>query len=249
LRQRLALNVRVRRSGRTTIVPATRVVPGDIVELAAGNLVPADGRVLQARGTSWSPRPASPGESFPVEKTPGPSAGSTPIGQRSGCVWMGTSVRSGTARVLVVSTGRDTAFGAVARQLKTAPPEPAFARGVRRFGYLLLRLMIVIVLAVLAVNAALGRATIDSLMFAVALAVGLSPELLPAIVSVTLARGARGMARRGVLVRRLDAIEDLGAMSVLCTDKTGTLTEGRMRLDAATDAGDRPATGRGASHG
>jgi P-type Mg2+ transporter len=234
LRRRLALTVRVRREHRTVVIQASEIVPGDIVELSAGNRVPADGRVLSARDFLVTAASLT-GESFPVEKSPAVSAQAAPLAQRTGCVWMGTSVRSGTASVLVVSTGRDTAFGHVARQLRGPPPEPSFARGVRRFGYLLLRLMVVIVLLVLLVNAALGRTTIESLMFAVALAVGLSPGLLPAIVSVTLALGARAMAGRGVIVRRLDAIEDLGSMSVLCTDKTGTLTEGRMTLQAATD--------------
>jgi Mg2+-importing ATPase len=150
---------------------------------------------------------------------------------------MGTSVRSGIATVLVVKTGRATAFGLAASRLAMRAPEPEFARGVRQFGYLLVRVMVVMVIFVLAVNQMLGRPAIESLLFAVALAVGLSPELLPAIVSVTLAHGARAMARRGVIVRHLEAIEELGSMDVLCTDKTGTLTAGSMALDAAVDAG------------
>jgi len=152
-------------------------------------------------------------------------------------VFLGASVRSGTAKVLVVRTGSRTEFGAIAERLRARPEETDFARGVRQFGYLLIRVMVVIVLFVLAVNVALDRPVVESLLFAAALAVGLSPELLPAIISVTLSAGARAMARRGVIVRRLDAIENLGSMTILCTDKTGTLTEGTIVLNEALDAG------------
>jgi Mg2+-importing ATPase len=144
-------------------------------------------------------------------------------------------VRSGTAKVLVVETGRRTAFGAIAARLRAREPETNFAHGLRRFGYLLIRSMVVIVLSVLTVNLLLHRPLVESLLFSVALAVGLSPELLPAIVSVTLSAGARAMSQQGVIVRRLDAIENLGSMTVLCTDKTGTLTEGTIVLAEATD--------------
>ena len=143
-------------------------------------------------------------------------------------------------RVLVVRTGRRTEFGAIAARLRARQPETDFARGVRQFGYLLIRVMVVIVLFVLTVNLALDRPVIESLLFAVALAVGLSPELLPAIISVTLSAGARAMSKRGVIVRRLDAIENLGSMNILCTDKTGTLTEGAIVLIEVLDAANRP---------
>jgi Mg2+-importing ATPase len=177
------------------------------------------------------------GESFPVEKRPGTVKPDAPLSARTNAVFLGASVRSGTAKVLVVETGHRTAFGAIAAQLKARPTETDFARGVRQFGYLLIRVMVVIVLFVLTANLLLGRPLIESLLFAVALAVGLSPELLPAIVSVTLSAGARAMSRRGVIVRRLEAIENLGSMDILCTDKTGTLTEGKIVLNDALDAG------------
>ena len=153
-------------------------------------------------------------------------------------------MRSGTAKVLAVKTGRRTEFGAIAARIKARPPETEFARGIRQFGYLLIRVMVVIVLFVLTVNLLLGRPVIESLLFAVALAVGLSPELLPAIISVTLSAGARAMAKRGVIVRRLDAIENLGSMDILCTDKTGTLTEGAIVLQRCPRCRG-PAIGRG----
>jgi Mg2+-importing ATPase len=234
LERRLALRARVLRDGTETLVPAEHVVPGDIVLLAAGNLIPADGVVLAAQDFLVS-EAAMTGESFPVEKRPGAVPADAPLAKRSNCVFLGASVRSGTARVLAVRTGRRTEYGAIAASLAAAQPETAFMRGVRDFGAMLVRVMTVVVLFVLTANLLLERPPIDSLLFAVALAVGLSPELLPAIVAVTLAAGARAMSRRGVIVRRLEAIEDLGAIDVLCTDKTGTLTEGKVALHAALD--------------
>jgi len=239
LRQRLALTVRALRDGTLRSVATGGLVPGDIIELAAGSLVPADGLVLRARDFLVTEASLT-GEPFPVEKQPGRVAHDSPIAARSNCVHLGTSVRSGTATVLVVRTGRRTVFGEVAASLRARAPESEFERGIRRFGHLLVRVMLVIVAFVLVVNQALGRSAIESLMFAMALAVGLSPELLPAIVSVTLSHGARAMARRGVIVRRLQAIENLGSIDTLCTDKTGTLTEGVVALDAAVDAQGRP---------
>ena len=238
LRRRLALTARVLRDGRKETIAASAIVPGDVIELAAGNLVPADGVVLTA--TDFLVSQASlTGESFPVEKQAGVRPADAPLAGRTNCVFLGTSVRSGTATALVVRTGRDTAFGAIAARLKAEPAETEFARGVRQFGYLLVRVMLVMVLFVIAMNQLLGRPVVESLLFAVALAVGLSPELLPAIVSVTLSHGARAMARRGVIVRRLEAIEDLGCIDILCTDKTGTLTEGVLTLDDAVDPAGR----------
>jgi P-type Mg2+ transporter len=234
LQKRLELKAHVRRDGRETIVPAIEIVPGDVLLLSAGHLVPADGVVLQAKDFLVS-ESALTGESFPVEKSAGTTVADSPLPQRTNCVFAGTSVRSGTAEVVVVRTGKATAFGTVAQRLAVDLPETEFARGLRNFGYLLLRIMIVLVLLVMIANALLGRPTIESLLFAVALAVGLSPELLPAIVSVTLSAGARAMAKRGVIVRRLDAIENLGSMDVLCTDKTGTLTQGVISLSDAVD--------------
>ncbi len=232
LRAQLALRVTVRRGGREAVVAAETLVPGDIVLLSAGNLVPADGVVIEARDCQVT-EAALTGESMPVEKTPGTLPEDTPVAQRSNMAFMGSSLRSGTATLLLTRTGRSTEFGEIAGQLRKAEPETEFARGIRRFGAMLLKVMIVIVLAVLAVNQLLGRPIAESLLFAVALAVGLSPEMLPAIISVTLAAGARHLAAGGVIVRRLDAIENLGSLDVLCTDKTGTLTEGVVRLDAA----------------
>jgi len=235
LKKRLALTARVLRDGTEQALPVTQLVPGDVILLAAGNLIPADGLVLEAQDFLVS-EASMTGESFPVEKRPGLVAPDAPLARRTNSVFLGASVRSGTARVLVTATGRRTEFGAIAARLRARPPETDFARGVRQFGDLLIRVMMVIVLFVLAVNVALDRPVVESLLFAAALAVGLSPELLPAIISVTLSAGARAMARRGVIVRRLDAIENLGSMTILCSDKTGTLTEGDIVLQGALDS-------------
>ncbi len=201
--------------------------------------MPADGVVLEARDCQVT-EAALTGELMPVEKTPGVLPEATPMGQRTNMLFMGSSLRSGTATMLITETGRNTEFGGIAGELRQAESETEFARGIRHFGGMLLKVMIVIVLAVLAVNQLLGRPIAELLLFAVALAVGLSPEMLPAIISVTLAAGARHLAAGGVIVRRLDAIENLGSMDVLCTDKTGTLTEGVVRLDAALGCDGEP---------
>ena len=234
LKKRLALTCRVVRDGVEGTVHADALVPGDVLVLSAGNLIPADGRILEASDFLVS-EASMTGESFPVEKQPGVVPADAPLARRTNVVFLGASVRSGTARVVVVETGRRTAFGAIAARLRAREPETNFARGLRQFGYLLIRSMVVIVLSVLTVNLLLHRPLVESLLFSVALAVGLSPELLPAIVSVTLSAGARAMSKEGVIVRRLDAIENLGSMTVLCTDKTGTLTEGTIVLADATD--------------
>jgi Mg2+-importing ATPase len=239
LRARIALRSSCLRDGAARQVPAAELVPGDVVLLAAGALVPGDGVLLEAKDFFVN-QALLTGESMPVEKQPGQSAAAAGLAARANCVFMGTSVRSGTARALIVRTGRATEIGAIAESVQRSLPETDFERGLRRFGYLLARVAAVLVLAVFAAHVFFHRPTIESLLFAIALAVGISPELLPAILTVTLARGARAMARRGVIVRRLNAIENLGSMDVLCTDKTGTLTEGAVRVESACDPAGAP---------
>ncbi len=239
LAAQIRTQARVLRDGVEQRLPVEELVPGDVILLAAGSIVPADCVVLDATDCHVS-EAALTGESFPVEKSPGLSEVSTSVSQRTNCVFMGTNVRSGTARCVVVATGTATEFGAIAHRLTLANPETEFDRGVRRFGYLLMSTMLVMVLVVFAAHMLQGRPPIETLLFAIALAVGLSPELLPAILSVNLSRGARMMASHGVLVRRLNAIENLGSMDILCTDKTGTLTEGVVNLDGAFDVRGAP---------
>ena len=235
LRSRVTVRANVLRDGKSRPVPAAEIVPGDVVLLAAGSLIPADGVVLQATDCFVS-QAVLTGETFPVEKRPGASKADAGLAERTNALFMGTSVRSGTATMLIAVTGTGTAFGAIAQHLTLRPPETDFERGIRQFGYMLTRVMVVLVLAVFVVNIHFHKPVIDSLLFAIALAVGLAPELLPAIMSITLAKGAQDMARRGVIVRHLNAIENFGSMDVLCTDKTGTLTEGVVHLEGALDA-------------
>jgi Mg2+-importing ATPase len=242
LRAQVQAMATVLRDAQPMTMPFREVVPGDVVVLAAGSLLPADGVILESTDCFVNEAVLT-GESFPVEKTPGVVGRTSGLTERVNCVFLGTNVRSGTARCLVVATGAATQFGAIAHRLTLRPPETEFDRGLRRFGYLLTSAMLVMVLVVFAANVLLGRAPIETLLFSIALAVGLSPELLPAILSVNLARGAQLMARHGVLVKRLNAIENLGSMDVLCTDKTGTLTEGVVQLEGAYDErGERSAT-------
>jgi P-type Mg2+ transporter len=242
LRARIALKSACLRDHSLHEVPASELVPGDVITLAAGSLVPADGVLLEAKDFFVN-QALLTGESLPVEKQPGAVAARSTLAQRTNCVFMGTSVRSGTARALIIRTGRRTEIGAIAASLQRRQPETDFERGLRQFGYLLTRVAAAMVIGVFAVHVFFHRPIIESLLFAVALAVGLSPELLPAVLSVTLARGARAMARRGVIVRRLNAIENLGSMDVLCTDKTGTLTEGMVRVELACDGFGRESPG------
>lgn len=232
LRARVSAKATVLRDGTALVVRADEVVPGDVVQLSAGSSIPGDGLVLAARDF-FASQALLTGETFPVEKEAGTLPGETILAERSNCVFMGTAARSGTATVVIVRTGRATAFGQIAKSLASRPAETEFESGLRKFGQLLMRVMIVVVLAVLAVNVVLGRPLIDTLLFAVALAVGLSPEMLPAILAIALSRGARRMAVLGVIVKRPNAIENLGSMDVLCVDKTGTLTRGVVRLDGA----------------
>jgi Mg2+-importing ATPase len=239
LQAHVRLQTRILRDGRETSAATESVVPGDVVVLSAASIVPADGIILEATDFFVSEAILT-GESFPVEKHPGVTPSSSSLRDRVNCIFLGTNVRSGTARCLIATTGRSTEFGAVAHRLTLRPPITELDRGLRRFGYLLSSTMVVLVFVVFIVHVARGRPPLETLLFSIALAVGLSPELLPAILSVNLARSARMMAGRGVLVRRLSAIENLGSMDVLCTDKTGTLTEGVVKLEGAYDARGEP---------
>ncbi|TSE04344.1 magnesium-translocating P-type ATPase [Mesorhizobium intechi] len=241
LKQRISRKAIVLRDGAECSVAAEDIVPGDVIRLSAGNLIPVDGIILDARDFNVSEAVLT-GETFPAVKTTGRSAPDAALTQRTNAVFTGTSVRSGTATVLAAATGTRTEFASIAAALERQIPETGFARGIRLFGYLMTEIMLAIVILVFFANLMLHRPLIESLLFSLALAVGLTPELLPAIISVTLARGARTMAADGVIVRRLDAIENLGSMDLLCTDKTGTLTEGVIHLDGWLDVDGNPST-------
>ncbi|MFD9210155.1 magnesium-translocating P-type ATPase [Streptomyces sioyaensis] len=240
-----------RRAGRSSLpttleVPMDQVVPGDLVKLAAGDLVPADLRLIAAKDLMVG-QAALSGESLPVAKDDirgddrGQRATADPVEAGNLCL-MGTSVTSGTATGVVVATGVDTYFGSMAGSLVGDRPQTNFDHGVRRVSFLLIRFMLVMVPAVFAVNGLTKGDWKGAFEFGVAVAVGLTPEMLPMVVSANLARGAVAMSRRKVVVKRLNAIQNLGAMDVLCTDKTGTLTEDRVVLDRCVDVHGREDT-------
>ena len=240
LRQSVSVRASVLRDGQTREIAVAEVVPGDVVLLSAGDLVPADARVLEARDF-FVKQALLTGEPYPVEKrAETPPATAVELAEAGNAVFMGTSVISGSARVLVVETGTRTAIGAIADSVTRAAAPTSFELGTRQFGLLIMRLTMLLVLFVLLVNAAFHRPLLESFLFAVALAVGLTPELLPMVVSVTLSRGALRMARKQTIVKRLSAIQDLGSMDVLCTDKTGTLTEASIRLERQVDCRGQP---------
>ena len=235
LMARVQVSANVVRDDAVVPVPVADVVRGDIVVLTAGSVVPADCRLITSNELLIDESVLT-GESFPVEKNADAVvAASAPIPDRLNTVFQGTHVASGTARAVAVQIGKDSVFGQVSTDLNVQDPVTAYEKGITQFGYLLVRLMIVLSAFIFLVNAISGRHLIESLLFSLALAVGLTPQMLPAIVTLSLTAGARRMAQRRVVVKRLDAIEDFGSMSVLCTDKTGTLTEGSPQIDLAID--------------
>src|SRR5712692_3174663 len=227
------------RDGSPHEIPLEEIVPGDIVILNAGDVIPGDCLVEESRDL-FVDEATLTGETFPAEKSVGVLAAETPLGKRTNALWMGTHVISGSAKALVIVTGKQTEFGKVSERLKLRPAETEFERGIRRFGYFLMQVTLVLVMAIFAINLYLERPVLDSLLFSLALAVGLTPQLLPAIISINLARGAKRMAQAKVIVKRLASIENFGGMNVICSDKTGTLTEGIVRLQSALDVAGAP---------
>lgn len=217
------------RDGRETEVLVAEVVPGDVVVLRAGDIVPGDGRVVFANQLQLD-EAALTGESYPRRKSPGVVSPHLPLSDRSNMVHCGTYVASGEGRVLITRTGRDTEFGRIAEEVADRHLPTAFERGVTDFGYMLMRATAVLVVGIFIVNLIARRPLIDSVLFSLALAVGLTPQMLPAIVTFSLSRGAVAMARKKVIVKRLDVIEDVGSLDILCTDKTGTITVGSVVL-------------------
>ncbi|MDM7912162.1 MAG: HAD-IC family P-type ATPase, partial [Methanotrichaceae archaeon] len=228
------IKANVLRGGKEKEIPIEDVVPGDIVILNAGDIIPGDCRILESRDLFVN-EAALTGETYPVEKTPEPLPEDSPLAKRRNSLFMGTNVVSGTARAVVVFTGRETELGGVSERLEMREPETEFEHGVRRFGYLLLEVTLLLVVAIFAINVYLARPVVESLLFSLALAVGLTPQLLPAIISINLAHGAREMASHQVIVKRLASIENFGSMNILCCDKTGTLTEGAVKMHSALD--------------
>jgi len=231
----------VLRDGTWQEIRRREVVPGDLVRVVAGDLIPADGQILEARDL-YVQQAALTGESLPVEKQAHREGSASAKGPDApDLVFMGTSVVSGTATIAIQATGPNTAFGAIAERLATRPPETDFERSMKRFGYLIMRAVFFLVLFILIVRVAMHKDAFESFVFAVALAVGLTPEFLPMITSVTLARGAVRMAREHVVVKHLPAIQNFGTIDILCSDKTGTLTTGQMVLSSFVDYLGQPA--------
>jgi Mg2+-importing ATPase len=219
--------------------PVEEIVPGDVVILNAGDIVPGDGLLLESRDL-FVDEAMLTGETFPVEKAAALLPAETPLARRSNALWMGTHVVSGTATAVVVRTGRETEFGRVSERLQLRSGETDFEHGIRQFGYFLMEVTLVLVVAIFAINVYLARPVLEAFLFSLALAVGLTPQLLPAIISINLAHGAKRMAAKRVIIKRLASIENLGSMNVICSDKTGTLTEGIVHVQSACDVEGAP---------
>ncbi len=224
----------VKRDGVEKEIPVEDVVPGDIILLNAGDIIPADCFITQSNDLHLNESVLT-GESFPAEKFAGTCNVTAPLSKVTNAVFKGTSVINGTATVLAVNTGDKTVLGKIGYSLQKEQTPTAFEKGINRFGYLLMYLTVVISIAILIINLLLHKPLFDSILFALALAVGLAPELLPAIVTITLAAGAKRMAEKKVIVKKLSAIQNLGEIDILCSDKTGTITEGIIKVHAAID--------------
>ncbi|MBI4180892.1 MAG: magnesium-translocating P-type ATPase [Chloroflexi bacterium] len=229
LRAIIQLKVSVFRGGNPSDVPAEEVVPGDVILLSAGDVVPADCLILESKDL-FVDEATLTGETYAAEKSVGLLPEETPISHRTNSLFMGTHVISGSARAVVVHTGQGTEFGKIAEHLRLRPPETEFEHGIKQFGYFLMIVTLVLVMAIFATSVYYKRPLLDSVLFSLALAVGLTPQLLPVIISINLSHGARRMAEQKVIVKRLASIENFGSMNILCSDKTGTLTEGIMHL-------------------
>ena len=222
------------RDGQTVEILTEEIVPGDIIIFSAGDIVPADCYILESKDLFVNESTLT-GETFPIEKKTLILKEETQLSKRVNSLFMGTNIISGKAKALVITTGKNTEFGKISERLKLRAPETEFDHGVRKFGYFLMQLTLILVITIFVVNVFFSRPILDSFLFSLALAVGMTPQLLPAIISVNLAKGAKKMADQKVIVKRLNSIENFGSMNILCSDKTGTLTEGVMKLYSSID--------------
>ena len=228
------IKIDVIRDGNTYKMDSSEVVPGDIILLSSGSLIPAD-CLLSETKDFFVNETTFTGETYPVEKNIGLVPNDIPISKRTNSIFMGTSVISGTAKAVVVKIGKDTEFGKISEELGQRSVETEFECGIKQFGYLLMKIMLLTVAIILLFNIYVHRPILDSVLFSLAIAVGITPQLLPAIISVNLSHGAKSMAKQKVIVKRLSSIENLGSMNILCSDKTGTLTEGKVKLHETLD--------------
>jgi len=235
----IRIYVSVLRDGAQVEIALDDITPGDIIVLNAGDIVPGDCRIIESEDLFINEATLT-GETFASEKKSGTLPAETPLSKRANSLFMGTSVVSGNATAVVVLTGIETEFGRISERLKIRPPSTEFEQGISRFGYLLMELTFIFVVVIFLFNVYFSRPVLDSFMFALALAVGITPQLLPAVISVNLAQGARKMAKGQVIVKRLNSIENFGTMDLLCSDKTGTVTEGRVVVHSAVDTNQNP---------
>ncbi len=222
------------RDGKAKEIPSEEIVPGDVVVLSAGDIIPGDSLLLDSQEL-FVDEAAFTGETYPVEKDSCVLPVDTPLAKRKNSLFMGAHVISGKATALVIKTGKDTEFGKISEGLQLRAPETDFEKGTRKFGYMLMEITLLLVIIIFAINVYLLKPVLDSFLFSLALAVGLTPQLLPAIISVNLSTGARRMAKQQVIVKRLSSIENFGSMNILCSDKTGTITEGKVNLKDTLD--------------
>jgi Mg2+-importing ATPase len=228
------LHCTVLRDKQKIEIPFETVVPGDVICLSAGDIIPGDSLLLASQEL-FVDEAAFTGETYPVEKSLGILPADTPLAKRSNAIFMGSNVVSGKATALVIKTGQQTEFGSISASLQLKAPETDFEKGIRKFGYMLMEITLLLVIIIFAINVFLHKPVLDSFMFSLALAVGLTPQLLPAIISVNLSTGARRMAKKQVIVKRLSSIENFGSMNILCSDKTGTITQGKVNLKDTLD--------------
>ncbi|HZX58658.1 MAG TPA: magnesium-translocating P-type ATPase, partial [Mucilaginibacter sp.] len=228
------LHCMVIRNGATKEIASEDVVPGDVVVLSAGDIIPGDSLIMDSQEL-FVDEAAFTGETYPVEKESCVLPVNTSLAKRKNSLFMGAHIISGKATALVIKTGKDTEFGKISEGLQMRAPETDFEKGIRKFGYMLMEITLLLVIIIFAINVYLHKPVLDSFLFSLALAVGLTPQLLPAIISVNLSTGARRMAKQKVIVKRLSSIENFGSMNILCSDKTGTITEGKVNLKDALD--------------
>ena len=235
----MQIKATILRHGRPQEIFIENIVPGDIAILNAGDIVPEDCLILESKDL-FVDEAMLTGETFPVEKAVSVLPAETTLSQRTNTVWMGTHIVSGNAKVLITRTGKETEFGKMSERLKIRAPETEFERGIRRFEYFLGEVTLVLVVLIFAINVYLQRPVSEAFLFSLALAVGLTPQLLPAIISINLAHGAKKMAEKKVIVKRLASIENFGSMNIICSDKSGTLTEGTVKVESAVDVYGNP---------
>lgn len=233
LRHMIGMNHTVLRAGHPCVLETHQIVPGDVLILDAGDIIPSDCRILESNELHVNESSLT-GESFPVEKQAGVLAADLPLSRKNNCLWQGTHIISGSATAMVVKTGDQTLFGQMAHSL-VQTPETAFEKGIKRFGFFLLRITIILSIAILAGNLYFKKPLFDSVLFSLALAVGMAPELLPAIMTFAMSEGAKRMMKKNVIVKKLSSIFNFGEVNILCTDKTGTITEGEVTVKGIVD--------------